>query len=284
MKMQAVLMIALPALGILTTAGFLLASFGLQPAGGARASSIPRPIVKSSLSGSSTLGPQAATKSNIVDRGAYLAEVERSRPAMSALYQAQDSLHAGDLAAAEAHANDVISLGQQGNGAGVVKDAKRVLAEVRIRQDRYAEALDLLLPDHTPNESRVVDFNIALCYLKLGRRAEALSSYDPSGTLRLSPALRASDLPQGNSDAALEARIRISRGGDFSSRGGSPEALREYQIAERLAPNALTAYCVGLALADMGRLTEAKPYMDRAARDGSPAIAEHARRHLRVGN
>jgi len=228
-------------------------------------------------------------KLNITDPEAMAREVARVAPLGKVMADADNALHSGDLAVAENKAKAALDMIRQFNEAGQptdgAKGARRILAEVRIRQDRYAEALDLLLPDQMRNESMAVDDNVALCLVKVGRGAEAARGFNASAWLRFNHAIHESDLPPVVDDASLEARIRVARAADFSGRGLQKEALAEDLIADRLAPgNAAIAFFVESSLAEEGRFDEAKPYRARAVMSPNPKIAEQADALLRVGN
>ncbi len=240
----------------------------------------PRTVVPFAKSGQTTTQSEAGTKS-ARDPLAYAAEVSRIKPASDALQRACRQFYVeGNIASARVEATEAEHLAAT-LGVGLVgEEARRLLGRILFKENRFEEALEVLMQDYRQGQSVALDLDIALCLIKLGRAAQA-QPYVSNRTL-LQYGTVESDLPGREPNSKLEASVRFARGLDLLRRSYSRAALEEFLAADQLAPkNGAINYHAGMALVDLNRHREAKPYFQRAAQYGLGRIRTDAARRSR---
>lgn len=209
-------------------------------------------------------GVQAATKS-MIDPVAARAEMLRIKPASDALRQANGFFVEVRFEDAAKSARRAIALGKSLQAWSIERGARRLLGEIRVSQGRYKEALNLLPIDRRKNIPPYTDVNVALAYLKLNDMTLARRFYHPSAFVFKGGA-RVSEMPSPTTARGLETGIRYERGLNYFVSSRKRLALREFELANRLAPgNGLINYYLGMSLVHMGKPEEAKPYFRIAA-------------------
>lgn len=189
----------------------------------------------------------------------------RIKPATDAFQKAGGLFSKGDYEGAAGSATRAIALSKSLKAWSIERESQRLLGEIRVSQGRYREALTLLPIDWRKNVPPYTDVNVALAFLKIGDLVHAHQFFHPDAFYNKGGP-RADDLPSVATAKGLEARIRYARGMNYFLRGRELLALREFQIADRLAPdNGLIDYYAGMSLVHMGKMQEAKPYFRATA-------------------
>ena len=205
---------------------------------------------------------------------AALAQASRSE------IEARALLRAGKLTEAE----QVAIVGQ----ALWLRDPQRLphpmfqwlLGDVRLRQGRYADALQYyqLASKHSARSGE--ELNIALCFVRLGNDEMARQFYSDQTLLRYS-SISLRELPGTNNHQALEASILLAHGLEGYLTHQEQEALEDLDAAGKLAPhNGLIAYYAAQCLLRLKRSQDAVPYLQRAAKYGHGQIAKESARYI----
>lgn len=212
-----------------------------------------------------------------VDPEAYDRFQKSLKPSSDTFRLASTLYNSGDLVGAEQEAQKALLLASN-LSLGTQDDAHHLIGQIRMKQGRYKEALNYLTPAGKNTWQAGLNFDVALCYARLGDTRTARQLYSGQALLKYrTVTLR--DLPGTRTPQTLEASILMARGMDnFFRATGEAEAFADFDAALKIIPqNGLAAYYAGKSLAHMNRYTDAGPYFVRAAENGKGKFVEDAK-------
>jgi tetratricopeptide (TPR) repeat protein len=207
------------------------------------------------------------------------AEVNRAwSSAREALIEAQASFDKGDYRTAEQLARQSIALAPMIDGVQQAPMGASYLltGDVRMELGDYAGALSQYKVAEGSTWRPAQGLNVAICYARLGRLAEARKLYSERQILQYNGIAKA-DLPGTDTATSLEASLLLARGLDRYFAGRFSQALKDFEATKPLARNnPVAAYYSGMALSFLNRGKEAALEFQTAAKNGRGDLAKDA--------
>jgi tetratricopeptide (TPR) repeat protein len=194
---------------------------------------------------------------------------------------AQKLLREGNLTAAEAECHKAIAAIVKFHRRPWDKRSIRLLGEIYLAQGRTQEALLEFLNSHNPRGPQT-DFPLSLAYCRLGDYERAKRYFSDRYILESNSLLTPSDLPGMQDIKSLQASNHLARGMILASKGDAREAVKEFAVAEQLAPkNPAIAVLYALSLSFINRREEAIPRYAIATTYGSSNVKKRCEPFLR---
>jgi tetratricopeptide (TPR) repeat protein len=229
------------------------------------------PLETSSTPKDRELAQQALQRGFLVGRSSSRARIQEARTLFSA----------GNNTKAKAECQAALAVAPRLNGAVHAPDAKQLLGEIYYTEGNYKQALYWFGDRAKNTKDDRQDFDIALCYVRLGDFQTARRHYSHDLVYRNSSSTTAADLPVIRDLKSLEASILLARGLDHDMTGQMKEASADYDAAARLAPdNAWLQHRRGWIAIRAGRKEEGLGLLRRASVSNNPRIQGDARRWL----
>lgn len=146
---------------------------------------------------------------------------------------------------------------------------QRLLGRIHLRQGRNQDALKAFQSCYSSIPDAGQNLDIAIAYARMGDYEHARKFYSDQAILQYrltDEPLKPEDLPGTSNLKSLEASALLARGVDAFFEHRQDEALDDFMVSERLAPdNALVAYYCAQTLLEKGRGVEAIPRLKRVS-------------------
>ncbi|RZM12236.1 MAG: tetratricopeptide repeat protein, partial [Pedobacter sp.] len=160
-----------------------------------------------------------------------------SQRANSTSRKARELLDNGNLAAAKAEALKSLKASPTVNGISLAVRPNMLLGEIALLQGNNEEALRYFTSLRKNSMVDGLDWNIAVCYVRLGNYTEAKRYYSEDGFLKMATNLTRNDLPGTRTPRQLEASILAALAAEAATVGQNEKALRYLDAAAQVAPN-----------------------------------------------
>lgn len=211
--------------------------------------------------------------------------MEQQLSARPYLLAATDQMQKGNMQEAEAQCRSAMSVGPKDANGRAYANVRQLLAEILIKEGKYAEAaglLDDVRPRRGPRGSlypTAALLDKALVAVRSGDYATALA-VDPAGGIE--PYYRncqgVMENAPGVADARhLEATILLMKAAERGSHGLDAEEAANAFAADRLVPgNALISYVCAKCLRFQGRFVDAERYLKLVQQGGKGGLTQWA--------
>ncbi len=197
---------------------------------------VPKPHVKNGTAIHTPRGGGEVYKSPMPRAVKEAIEADLARASAKIKY-ARSLFEAGKNAEAKAACQEAFNLAPKFNGKPFAPDTKQLMGDIHYAEGNYKQALYWFGDRAKNTKDDQQDFDIALCYVRMGDYQEAKRHYSHQLVFRNSSLTKEVDLPVIRDLKSLEASILLARGLDYYVTSNQEKASEYYDAAALLAPS-----------------------------------------------